>query len=236
MRSPCTIYNDATSVAYFPLDSVNTLNDYGANLFRGISYGTIETSSAALGQAMYFQSNTSYFQAQCYVQTKNWNAPFSFSLWINPASTTGGGTVIHLSTTQLGNGTCYDPLVFTSTGELVAQSITNSPGSVVYSVKGPVLSANTWTHVAMVVGTSNSLRLFINGQLMASYPITSSIGVYTYGGPQYITLGNTSPYGPVPCLTGIIPVAAGGFIGGIDEFRMYNRELSTAEICGLVNL
>lgn len=176
----------------------------------------------------------SYFQAQCFTTAKYSNPPYSFSLWVNPTTSNGNGTIIHFSTLQNGNGTCYDPLVFASTGELVVQTLTNTP--TVLSVKGVALSANTWTHVAVVVGSVNSIRLFINGQLTAAYVTSSAISIYTVTGPQYLTFGNTSPYGWVNCKNGSISTASGPFIGGIDEFRMYNRELTFQEICVLANL
>ncbi|CAF1201642.1 unnamed protein product, partial [Adineta steineri] len=39
----------------------------------------------------------------------------------------------------------------------------------------------------------------------------------------------------ITCVTGSISYASGPFSGAIDEFRLYNRELDSQEICVLAN-
>ncbi len=51
-------------------------------------------------------------------------------------------------------------------------------------------------------------------------------------------LGNISPAGsstPVNCPSGSPAIASGYFPGAIDEFRLYNRDLNTEELCVLAN-
>ncbi|CAF4792179.1 unnamed protein product [Rotaria sp. Silwood1] len=53
------------------------------------------------------------------------------------------------------------------------------------------------------------------------------------------TISNRSPTGsstPVNCLSGSISISSGSFLGSIDEFRIYNRQLSNHEICVLANI
>ncbi|CAF1565306.1 unnamed protein product, partial [Rotaria sp. Silwood1] len=160
---------------------------------------------------------------------------FSFSLWVNPTSTTSGGTLVHLSSNSNGNGTCYDLLVFTSTGALVCQWLyaNNSADS----AQGSVIPANTSTHVVVVYSYKSGVRLFINGQFSTSSN-AGSFSVFDASSPWYITLGNKSPLGSsasLSCQSGSIPISSGSFSGSIDEFRMYNRELNNQEICVLAN-
>ncbi|CAF2924110.1 unnamed protein product [Rotaria sp. Silwood2] len=237
-RSACQIYNDATLIVYYPFDTVDTFNDYSVNLFNGIASGTTTISQGYFGQALYFSSNMSYFQAAC-LPTMDISSPsFTFALWVNPATLTNGGSLIHVSNLQIGNGSlCYDLLAFTSTGDLVVQWLQSS--LTITSIKGPVLSVNKWTHVVVVFETSNGLQLYINGQLNAISASISSLTMYTYTVPQYITLGNNSPLGPfvsMSCRNGLIPIVSGAFTGAIDEFRIYNRDLNNQEICVLANL
>ncbi|CAF0971128.1 unnamed protein product [Rotaria sordida] len=162
VRSACQIYNDATLTAYYPFNTVDTFNDYSVNLFNGIASGTTTISQGYFGQALYFPLNTSYFQAECFPSIETSNPPFTFALWVNPATLTGGGSLVHVSNLQTGNGSsCYDLLAFTLTGYLVVQWMQNS--ATVHSIKGPILPANKWTHVTVVFETSNGMHLYING-------------------------------------------------------------------------
>ncbi len=236
VRTACEIYNDATLVAYYPFKTTATFNDYSVNLFNGMAYGTTTLSEGPpSGQALYFSSSGGYFQAQSFPCMQTATFPFSISLWINPANITGGGSVVHISSLQNGSGNCYDLLAFTSTGALVVQLMQTL--AIVSGVQGPVIPTNTWTHVAVVYGATNGLRIYINGQLntFSVAPIESSGLFFT---PQYMTLGNNSPVtqsASVSCKNGTVPINPGPFNGAIGEFRLYNRELNTEEICVLAS-
>lgn len=237
-RTSCQIDNDAILVAYYPFNTLDTLNDYSVNQYNGMAYGTVTLSQGVFGQALNFPYNTSYFQARCLPSTATANYAYTFSIWINPTTTNGGGSIIHISSLQTGGGTCYDSLVLASTGELIAQWMQNS-ATVVNNIKGPVLPNNTWTHAAVVLSATNGLRLYINGQLYVTSSSASSISIQSFSNAQYITLGNNSPLGPsggISCLNGTNSVMPGAFSGSIDEFRIYNHELNGQEICVLANL
>ncbi|CAF1102680.1 unnamed protein product [Rotaria sordida] len=235
-RNACQISNDASLIVYYPFDTTGTYNDYSVNLCNGYASGTTIISSGHVNQAISFTSSTSYFESQCFPRMRGNEQSFSFSLWVNPNSTTGGGTLVHLSTNSNGNGTCYDLLVFTNTGGLICQWMTTTPS--VSSAQGPVIPANTWTHIAVVYSSANGVRLFINGQFSTASSYSASLSLYNSNVPLYITLGNLSPSGsstPVNCLSGSILISSGSFLGSIDEFRIYNRQLNNQEICVLAN-
>ena len=237
-RTACQIYNDATLTAYFPFNSVGTWNDYSVNLFNGLSGSLTMMSSGRVGQAIYFGTTNSYFQAECFTALQTNNPPFSVALWINATTPTSGGSIIHLSTLSSGLGAyCYDLLALTSTGNLIVQLLQS--WTVVNATQGPVLSANTWTHVVILYGVSNGVRIYINGQLTSVSQSTGSIGMQGISDPQYLTLGNYSPLGlgvSMTCRNGTIPYIPGPFTGAIDDFRLYNRELTNQEICALANM
>jgi hypothetical protein len=224
-------------IAYYPFDSNATANDYSVLQCNGLASGTTLLSPGHIGQAISFTSNASYFQSQCFPRMRGNDQSFSFSLWVNPTSLTGGGSLVHISSISSGNGTCYDPLVLTSTGALVVQWMNSTAGSV-FGVQGPVIPANTWTHIAAVYSVTNGARLFINGQFSISSTNTAGLGLQDTYNVLYITLGNNSPGGSMPtssCQTGTIPISWGPFPGAIDDFRLYNRELDSQEICVLAN-
>jgi hypothetical protein len=109
------------------------------------------------------------------------------------------------------------------------------------SAQGPMIPANTWTHVAVVYLAANGVLLYINGQYSASSLNTGTLNLFdttTSIYPLYITLGNLGSLGPlgsVSCPNGSIPISSGSFAGAIDEFRLYNRALDSQEICVLAN-
>ena len=193
-------------------------------------------SQGHIGQALYFPYNTSYFQAACFPNLEYGNPPFTFSLWINPDTLTGGGTLIHVSNLPNGNGSnCYDFLTFTPSGGLVVQWLQTA--FIANSTLGPVIPANTWTHVAIVFSSAYGMRIHINGQL-STVSQGINLGTYGFANPLFITLGSSSPLGTFAsynCRNGSIPVIPGPFKGAIDDFRIYNRELDIEEICVLAN-
>lgn len=225
-------------VAYYPFDTTGTYNDYSVNLFNGVGVNTVTLSPGRIGQAIYFPSNTSYFQAQCFITVKIQYQAFSISLWVNPSNATGGGSLIHISTLQGGNGTiCYDLLAFTSTGALVLQW--PQVGSPVNASLGGIIPANEWTHIAVVYGIVNGIRLFINEQLSTESQNYANLNLQDPGYTMFVTLGTNSPVGlatSTACPSGSIPFLPGQFIGAVDEFRFYNRELDSEEVCRLADM
>lgn len=241
-RTACQIYNDATLTAYFPFNTIDPFNDYNVNLFNGIASNTTSISGGHTGQAIYFSLNTSFFQVKCFSDIRNVshsNPPFTFSLWLNPSTSTNGGSIIHISNLPYGNGSfCYDLLALTSTGALVVQLM--QPTLTVAGLQGPALPTNTWTHVAVIYSQLDGIRLFINGQLSITSLITSNpLYMAKWDFPLYITLGNNNLVGPsagVTCAVGSITFISGLYTGAIDEFRLYNRELDSEELCALANM
>ena len=94
---------------------------------------------------------------------------------------------------------------------------------------GPVLSIATWTHVVASYSITNGIRLWVNGTLVGA---SGSFAYRPSGVANTISLGN-SPSGPQGCASGNI--LKGQFYGMIDEFRVYSRELNTAEVIVLAN-
>ena len=236
IRTPCQIYNDATLLAYYPFDPTSVFSDNSVNLFQGMGSGVSPISDGYFIQALYFSSNTSFFQAQCFPHPTTTPIAFSISLWIKPDNITRGGTLVHVSSFQNGNGTCYDLLSFNFKGGLIVQLMQST--TVVNGTEGPIIPANVWTHVAVVFGPSNGLRLYTNG-LLRTVSVGASQGSNGILDPQFITIGNISPFGSsasLNCRNGSVPTSPGAYRGAIDEFRFYNRALDNQEICTLANM
>ena len=147
------------------------------------------------------------------------NYPFSFALWVQPVSTSGGTLVRLFSVTNGTQRWCVDMLGLSASGRVVAATWNGA----VRQVLGPNITANVWTHVASTYSVANGLRLYVNGTLIGS--ISSS----TYNAPSrfnFLTLGNA--FAGSPCNT--TSISSGSYSGYLDEFRVYSRELTAAAI------
>ena len=59
---------------------------------------------------------------------------------------------------------CVDLLGFSTRGEIVV----TSGGILPYSVIGPILTVNTWSHVVATYSLTNGIRLYVNGTLVGT--------------------------------------------------------------------
>jgi hypothetical protein len=124
---------------------------------------------------------------------------------------TGGNAYMYLTTNRNGSG-------------LIRGGITlkNNPGDEAESIESPsVMPAGVWTHLAVVLGPAG-MALYVDGALVDSNP-ESSLRPADMGKTLYDYIGRSN-YSWDAYLD-----------GNIDEFRVYNRALSPAEIRALVN-
>ncbi|CAF1086071.1 unnamed protein product [Adineta steineri] len=142
------------------------------------------------------------------------------SLWVK-RTLTGGGTLVHYSTQTDGQGRCAVPIGFSPAGQIIATAL--GPNN---QVTGPVLSANTWTHIATTYSQTNGLSLYVNGTSVGSTALQSND---VPGIVIILTLGNSLSGGGCNSQS----IATGTFYGYLDEFRVYSRELSAREIFAL---
>jgi hypothetical protein len=151
------------------------------------------------------------------------DSSFSFTLFIRP-SVLQDCSLIFLSGTR-GIIDTYQarPLLgIDSSGNL----ITELPPTLVL-IAGANISVNQWSHVAVTYSFErNNVSLYHNGLLKVSVPSASpaSYNPWVSTPPIYVTLANplAGPNGSV--------IIAQPFIGAIDEFYVWNRELNASEI------
>ncbi|CAF3417596.1 unnamed protein product [Rotaria socialis] len=146
---------------------------------------------------------------------------FTILLWINSTAVSGGGTIVHVSSDQNGNGT------------IVVQTVQNSTLTAAFA--GSILATNTWTHLALVFSSRNGIRFYVNGTLSNAQPnIANILAFWSFTSSQlYITLGNSQiTAATVPsCEKGTLPIVS----GAIDECRLCMTELNGEEICTFAN-
>jgi hypothetical protein len=223
----CEILEDATLSAYFTFDNGSFLIDSGPNALEATTQSTSFTSSGYFSQAITFTGLwSSYFQVNDLTALGISDRSFSISLWIQPVSLSG--VLVHVSSNASGLGWCLPFIGFATNGSLVAQ-ILNSNG--IISVLGPSIPfpTLTWSHIVQTWSSTNGLRLYVNNILVASQ--LSLATTYTASAlSNYVTLGNT--LNGSTCGQGQMGTLT-PYQGGMDDFRVYSRELSAADVCTL---
>ncbi|CAF4089077.1 unnamed protein product, partial [Adineta steineri] len=214
-KNASDILSDATLSTWHSFDC-GISYDSGSNKINGTANNVI-LASGRVGQGLSFSLWSSYYQLCGFPILGTSNHPYSISLWIQRTST-GGGTLVHVSSQTDGKGWCTDFLGFSSSGQIVSASWDD----VTREVVGPFLSTNVWTHVATTFSTMNGVRLYVNGSLIGS---TGTMAYVASGTLNTVTLGNPLVSG---CATKSI--VSGTFYGYLDEFRLYSRELSVREV------
>jgi hypothetical protein len=101
-------------------------------------------------------------------------------------------------------------------------------GAAVIQVTGPVLTVGQWVHIVQSYSSTNGLRLYVNGVF---YGQSGGYSYGSYGAPMVITLGQ-SLSGNACAHSVLVP---GYYQGEIDEFYIYSRELSQADVTTLAN-
>ncbi|CAF3639678.1 unnamed protein product [Rotaria socialis] len=197
-----------------------SLTDYSSHGIHATAFGALVTTTGRVDEAIQFDSGA-------YI-SNNYH-PFDFSrvndysytmaLWAKPTGSNSAQTLVFVSTST---GWCAHFIATTSTGVLTVNSWMDGP----VGALGPLLTLNTWTHIGYTYSPSNGIRLYVNGELYSSsVPFTFSAP----GAPVTITLGTDNGE------TGCTPGYGGAFVGALDEFYLYNVELTAAQIWTLAH-
>ncbi|CAF0967209.1 unnamed protein product [Rotaria sordida] len=216
-----------TLVARFTFDNATTpFLDSGPNLTpaNAFSYSLVPgpKSSTAIS---FSGSNRSYFQAVGFTTLSLSNHEFSIAMWIKPQSQSG--TIIHISTASNGTGAGCMPFMGLATNELLVVQI---PISKSVSLLSSPITLNVWSHIVQTWSPASGLRLYVNNVMVSSLPTANLFLPYSQS-PVYVTLGNGLP-ASVSCRQGILNSTI-PFTGAIDDFRVYNRELTASDICAI---
>ena len=146
---------------------------------------------------------------------------FSGQVWFR-TGTTSGGKIFGFENTATGNGSAYDKhLYMANDGRLVFGTYT---GSVQTVVSPGSYNNNVW-HQAVGVLDGTGTKLYVDGVLVASSGVTGAetgTGYWRLGG------GNLSGWTLQP--------SSNYFSGQLDEFSMFSRALTGAEISQLYGL
>jgi fibronectin type 3 domain-containing protein len=148
-------------------------------------------------------------------------AGMTVAAWIKPAGSGGGGggRIVDKDNNDAG---WFFAMSGTTTVKFTADQFTTSASS---RTSTAAITANTWQHVVATWAGSTSgtdIHIYING-VLADGASTAGSGTAYDDSTTPLTIGNR----PVD--------NARGFSGAIDEIRVYNRVLTTAEIQALAD-
>ncbi|CAF3026912.1 unnamed protein product [Rotaria sp. Silwood2] len=219
-KSAAEILNDATLTLYYSFDGGSTM-DNGPNGINASSYGNVSTVTGVVNEALQFEPVSylyyTYANAPLYFLRLG-NYDFTIALWAKATGSLAASSLVFIY-----NGWCVHFLTTTMCGQLNA-NIWNGTNITSY---GPILTLDTWTHVGYTYSYPNGIRLYINGSL---YSTTGIVSFVTSTTPLYMKIGGTDP-STFHCS----PYYGGQFNGALDEFHLYNRELTASEIFDLAN-
>lgn len=200
--------------------------DSGPNQMNATAVALSYGDGGRVGQSFLFNNSQSYFQVSQLVLLGRAYSPYSFAMWLRPIiSVTSNGTILHVSSGSTGLDWCIPTLGLSATGRIIGQGYSSNG---IVEVFGPTLTVGQWVHVALTYRAANGLRLYVNGVLY------NQSAPYTYLASDqlmFATLGQ-SLYGST-CYHNAIQV--GSYRGAIDEFYIYSRELSQADVTKLAN-
>ncbi|CAM4773690.1 unnamed protein product [Rotaria magnacalcarata] len=218
-KNSTEILSDANLQVYYSFDG-GSLTDYGPNGINATAFGVLSNVTGRVNQAIQFNSGPyiSYTYYPFYFLGVSAYS-YTMALWAKPTGSYSAKTLVYVTASS---GWCVHFVVTTSSGVLTANSwMGNAVGAT-----GPTLTLNTWTHIGYTYSTANGVRLYINGNLYSS---TGSFTFSASGAPMLIRLGGDG--GGTSCSPGY----GGAFTGALDEFYLYNRELTAAQIWALAN-
>jgi hypothetical protein len=224
VKSASEILTTATLVVYYSFDNQSLL-DSGPNLINGTGINTA-FAPGRVNQAIVFNMTPSYVQINNLVLLGTPYWPYSFAFWIYPYST--NGTLIHVWNISASTTYCIPMIGFSASGAIVAQTENSTQ---ILPIVGPIISPNTWTHIAHTYSPTGGIRLFVNGTLMVSNHASSTNREAS--APLTMALGycvNTTL-----CSCGSGSIVPGQFYGLMDEFQFYSRQLNTSEVLALAN-
>ena len=196
-------------VAYYPF--TGNANDESGNGNNGTVY------NATLTTDRYGNANKAYYfnGSSAYIKTVNALPDMqsaSVSCWIKPATLPSGGRYILMDgDTTPGND------FFLVIGSYTNLQIVTKDGTYCGENMPPL--TNTWYHVVAIADSnSNVLKMWLNGQLLATAP---SLGNANAGYHSQLYFGCRAVH------------VDNFFTGASDEVRFYNRALSDSEVQAL---
>lgn len=192
-----------------------TVKDLSGQNHDGAIVGTVQTGNGPFGQALTFDNPANsadhqYVDSNFHLPTSN---ELTYSAWIKPSLQARNPIV-----DDYRSGTEYQQ------DGSIRIWIRDNAGSFLGAVTAtayPAASLQGWLQVVGVYKADQYLKIYVNGQLQKTQPITTHIEAAYNSFHPNIHIGQTDHLGGVY------------YNGGIDEVRVYERALSDTEISNL---
>ncbi len=208
-------------IAHYPLNGNG--NDVSGNNYNGNSYYTTPTNDrfGNSNSAYYFNGNAYFDFSNNIFKLEE----YSYSLWFKQSSSTSNSVQAIISI----GSSCGDQNIgipdnyFGTSGINGAGYNTPETSTVSIAISDKLPTLEKWTH-AVVTRTQKEVSLFIDGEIVQSTSTRNNL-------PYYGCSSNTK------ALLGVRAMFSGSqyFIGSIDEVKIYNKALSSAEVKKLFN-
>ena len=194
-------------VAAYAFDETSgtKVHDLSGNGNEGVISGADWTADGRFGSALSFDGASSLVQVPSSASL-NLGSAMTLEAWVNPAAAQSGWRTIvqrEVDGYFLHAG---------SNGALRPAGGGTFNGKMKFTAASSAITVGAWTHLALTYDGAN-LRLYVNGALASTTARTGALE--TSNNP--LRIGGNVPYGEY-------------FQGLIDEVRVYNRALATAEI------
>jgi Concanavalin A-like lectin/glucanases superfamily/Domain of unknown function (DUF1929)/Bacterial Ig domain/IPT/TIG domain/Kelch motif len=205
-----TVTGGVTSglVAAYGFDegSGTAVADSSGNSNNGTASNTTWTTAGKFGSALSFNGSSSWVTVND-ANSLDLTAGMTLEAWVNPSAlgTAWRTAIMKEATGGLAYGLYGNSDTTRPSGHVFVGSEQDTRGTT-------ALALNSWTHLAMTFN-GTTLRIFVNGIEASNKAISGTVRVTT--GP--LRIGGNSIWGEY-------------FSGLIDEIRIYNRALTTAEI------
>ncbi len=192
--------------------------DNGAQVVQWLDGSATNACTAAGPRAAGKLGNAlSYCNTAAYVSlptgaVSSLTGDFSISAWVNPASNTSWQRIF-----DIGTGATANMFLTANSGSTIRFAITTGGGNAEQRINGTTtLPLNQWSLVTVTVGGSTG-KLYVNGSLVGTNT-AMTIKPSAFGQSTRNYLGK-SQYSSDPAFNGLI-----------DDFNIYNRELTADEV------
>jgi len=214
---PSTLLNNLYAVYKAESNANDSLSTYNGTAYGGLTY-----ASGKSGNAFSFNGTTSYVELGDVMDVglSSW----TYSCWFKASDVTNYPTLFNktIAASSQGRITTY----FIANKLAFLFQADSSLNAQVFSAT--TINLNTWYNAVFIIDRADKLKLYINGVLEAGTSENNNIS--SYSNNNY----NTS----LPFMIGAANVGGanppGNFFNGlIDEFAVWNRVLTQAEITEL---
>ena len=210
------ILGDSSCVAYYKLDGDVTDE---TNTYNGTVVGTISYADGEFDYAADFDYSNNYINTNCPLLWDNVQGnitPITISCWVKGQGDVGGGG----GWIAMAGYSSF--IVKTGNQEIRIRTFSNTGGVLSEVTSASILDNINWFHIVAIFNYK-TVKLYIDGQF-----IGEDTGTDGFSGDQQITKN---------ILIGKFNYTAldRSWLGQIDQFRVFNKEVSPSEVTTLYN-